>query len=350
MSPPDIWAYLNGTAADGFTHADNLEAWAHIKLLPRILKSCIGGHTRTHLLGRPLRHPIMLAPVASLLLAHTDGELGMAYASAAQEAGLILSSHASTKLEDVATAIRDEPQRGPMWMQLYMQSDRGFTRDLMLRAEAAGYEAIVLTVDAPVQGVRDAERRMHFRLPDSAGAINLHGMAPPQPPAQAIDSRLFDDLLRHAPIWDDLTWLQHQTKLPILLKGILHPDDAKQAQAHGAAGIIVSNHGGRTLDTAVNTAWALPRVVEAVAPDWPVLVDGGIRRGTDVLKALALGAHAVLIGRPFVHGLTVSGARGVAHVIRLLRDELEIAMALTGCKTLADIHKAHLITHGGCPL
>jgi 4-hydroxymandelate oxidase len=154
---------------------------------------------------------------------------------------------------------------------------------------------------------------------------------------------LFDGLLHHAPTWDDIAWLQGLTRLPILLKGVLHPADAQQAQSMGLAGVIVSNHGGRTLDTAVSTAWALPRVVEAVGPDWPVLVDGGIRRGTDVFKALALGAHAVMIGRPYLHGLAVAGALGVAHVIRLLRDELEVAMALHGCRTLEEVRRATLV-------
>jgi 4-hydroxymandelate oxidase len=159
----------------------------------------------------------------------------------------------------------------------------------------------------------------------------------------ASGSALFNDLLHDAPAWEALATLRSHTRLPIVLKGVLHTEDARQAQALGADGVIVSNHGGRTLDTAVSTAWALPRVVKAVGPDWPVLVDGGIRRGTDVFKALALGAHGVLIGRPYMHGLAVAGALGVAHVIRLLRDEFEIAMALNGCRTLADITPAHLV-------
>ena len=208
---------------------------------------------------------------------------------------------------------------------------------LVQRAEAAGYEALVLTVDAPTSGIRDRERRAQFRLPPGIGPVNLAGLQPaPAPQLQPGQSALFDGLLHQAPTWDDIAWLRSITRLPVLLKGVLHPADATQAVAAGAAGVIVSNHGGRTLDTAPPTAVALPRVAQAVAGAVPVLVDGGIRRGTDVLKAMALGASAVLVGRPAVHGLAHAGAAGVAHVLRLLRDELEVAMALTGCKTLAD--------------
>jgi 4-hydroxymandelate oxidase len=225
-----------------------------------------------------------------------------------------------------------------MWMQLYVQHDRGFTRELIQRAEQAGYEALVITVDAPTSGARDMERRHGFQLPPGIGAVNLVGITSrPSAPLQAGQSTLFDGLLTHAITWDDIAWLQAQTSLPVILKGILHEDDARQAAILNVQGLIVSTHGGRTLDTAVSTAWALPRIVDAVGAQMPVLVDGGIRRGTDVLKALALGARAVLIGRPYVHALATAGAWGVAHTLRLLRDELEIAMALTGCATLADV-------------
>jgi 4-hydroxymandelate oxidase len=265
-----------------------------------------------------------------------------ALAAAAQEAGFVLSTQSSTLLEDIGAAIATDNLRGPLWMQLYIQPDKGFTKALLGRAEAAGFEAFVLTVDAPTSGVRDRERRANFRLPAGVSAVNLQGMAPPprrdMPPNMTPSgSALFDDLLYHAPTWDDVAWLQTQTRLPVLLKGVLHADDARQARGMGVQGLIVSNHGGRTLDTVLPTALALPRIVDAVGAHIPVLVDGGIRRGTDVLKALALGARAVLIGRPYVHALASAGALGVAHCIRLLRDELEAAMALTGCATLDDI-------------
>ena len=339
----NAWAYFSGGAADEITLRANRTAWSDLSLWPRVLRPLAGGHTRVNLLGRTLEHPILLAPIAFQRLAHPDGELAMAYAAAALGAGLVLSTQASVSLEAVAQAVRPDPGRGPLWFQLYLQHDRGFTQALVQRAESAGYEALVLTVDAPSSGVRDRERRAGFRLPPGVGAVNLAGLQAPSTfrprPGQ---SALFDDLLHHAPTWDDIAWLQSITRLPVLLKGVLHPADARLAVSVGAAGLIVSNHGGRTLDTAPATASALPRVVQAVGGALPVMVDGGIRRGTDVLKAMALGASAVLVGRPAIWGLANAGAAGVAHVLRLLRDELEIAMALTGCATLADASQALL--------
>ena len=330
-----VWAYFNGGAADEITLRENVLAWQRIPLWPRVLRPLAGGHTRVDLLGRTLAHPILIAPMAYQRLAHPHGELATALAAAVLGAGLVLSTQASTPLEDVAQVVLGEADRGPLWFQLYLQADRGFTRDLVRRAEAAGYEALVLTVDAPVHGARDRERRAGFTLPPGISAVNLQGLQAPAPAAlQPGQSPLFDDLLTHAPSWDDVIWLREQTRLPVLLKGITHPADAKQALACGVAGLIVSNHGGRTLDTLPATATLLPAIAQAVGDALPLLVDGGIRRGTDVLKAIALGATAVLVGRPAIHGLANAGATGVAHVIRLLRDELEIAMALCGCRQL----------------
>jgi 4-hydroxymandelate oxidase len=337
------WAYFDGGAADEHTVRANRDAWDALRLVPRMLRPLAGGHARTTLFGRPLALPVLLAPVAYQRMAHPDGELASAWAAAAQGAGLVLSTLSSTRLEDVAAAVRRDPDRGPLWSQLYLQHDRGVTRTLVQRAEAAGYEALVLTIDAPVSGARDRERRAGFRLPPGVFAANLTDL-PTRVPATLApgQSALFDDLLRDAPTWDDVDWLRAQTRLPLLLKGVLHPDDARRAAALGADGLIVSNHGGRTLDTAVATAQALPRIVDAVDHRLPVLVDGGIRRGTDVLKAIALGAHAVLLGRPYIHALANAGAVGVAHVLRLLRDEFEIAMALCGCARVDTIDAALL--------
>ena len=346
----NAWAYFSGGAADEISLRANRSAWDALPLWPRVLRPLAGGHTRVPLLGRTLAHPILLAPVAFQRLAHPDGELAMAYAAAALGAGVVLSTQASVSLESVAQAVLPDPGRGPLWFQLYLQPDRGFTQALVQRAEAAGYEALVLTVDAPTSGVRDRERRAGFRLPPGVGPVNLTGPQVPAPSALSPgQSALFDGLLHHAPTWDDIAWLQSITRLPVLLKGVLHPADARQAVSVGAAGLIVSNHGGRTLDTAPATATALPRVVQAVGGAVPVLVDGGIRRGTDVLKAMALGASAVLVGRPAVWGLANAGAAGVAHVLRLLRDELEVAMALTGCATLAEATPALLEGQDGAP-
>lgn len=339
----NAWAYFAGGAGDEITLRANRSAWDALQLSPRVLRKLVGGHTRIQLLEHTLAHPILLAPVAFQRMAHPDGELATAYAAAMQGAGMILSTQASVPLESVATAVLREPERGPLWFQLYFQHDREFTRELALRAEQAGYEALVVTVDAPTSGARDRERRTGFRLPPGISAANLGGLRPASPRSlENHQSRMFDGLLTTAPTWDDVAWLQSITRLPVLLKGILHEEDARLASQLGCAGIIVSNHGGRTLDTAPATAAVLQRVRDAVAADFPVLVDGGIRRGTDVLKAIALGADAVLVGRPYVFGLANAGAMGVAHVLRLLRDELEIAMALCGCATLQDVSEATL--------
>lgn len=345
------WAYFSGGAADELTLRANRAAWDRLELWPRVLRPLAGGHTRVELLGRTLAHPILLAPLAFQKLAHADGELASAHAAAALGAGLVLSTQSSVPMEDVARAMQSEPGRGPLWFQLYMQHDRGHTLELVQRAERAGYEALVLTVDAPSSGARDRERRADFRLPPQVRAVHLDTLPPLGPRSlQAGQSALFDALLAQAPTWDDVSWLQSRTRLPLLLKGVLHPLDARQALGLQIAGLVVSNHGGRTLDTTPSTATALPRIVQEVGGRMAVLVDGGIRRGTDVLKAMALGADAVLLGRPYLYGLANAGAVGVAHVLRLLRDELEIAMALTGCRTLDQASPALLGNEGAEPI
>jgi 4-hydroxymandelate oxidase len=330
---PGAWAYFNGGAADGLTLHDNRAAWDRIGLLPRVLQCMAESHTRVDLLGRRLAHPILLAPVAYQRLAHPDGELASALAAAAQGAGVVLSTQSSMLLDTIASAIRDDPARGPLWFQLYMQPERAATLALVQRAERAGFEALVLTVDAPVHGARDAQRRAGFTLPPGVSAVNL----PARSARPGVQGGLAGGLAARAATWSDVEWLQASTRLPVLLKGVLHPQDARQAAGLNLAGLIVSNHGGRTLDTAVATATVLPRIADAIGDALPLLVDGGIRRGTDVLKAIALGARAVLVGRPIVWGLANAGAAGVAHVLRLLRDELEIAMVLCGLRSLQDI-------------
>ena len=333
------WAYLSGGAADELTLRANRAAWDSIRLLPRVLRDLSGGHTRVTLLGREVAHPILLAPIAYQRLFHADGELAVAHAAAAQSAGLILSAQASMMMEDVAAPMRAEPSAGPLWFQLYWRDDRDFMQALLARIERAGYEALVLTVDAPVHGARDRERRAGFKLPDDIRAVNLGGRKKPLD-LQPGQSALFDGLLPRAATWGQIDWLRAHSRLPLLLKGVSHIDDAREALKRGVVGLVVSNHGGRTLDTLPATAELLPRLRTELGPEALLLVDGGIRRGTDVLKAMALGANAVLLGRPYVHALAAAGALGVAHALRLLRDELEIAMALSGCKTLADADPA----------
>jgi len=337
----NAWAYLNGGAADELTLRANRAAWDAIKLQPRVLRDLTGGHTRVTLLGRELPHPVLLAPIAYQRLFHADGELAVAHAAAAQGAGLVLSAQASVDMEAAAAPMLADPSAGPLWFQLYWRDDRDFMRALLKRIEATGYQALVLTVDAPVHGARDRERRIGFKLPDDIRAVNLGGLKKPLN-LQPGQSALFDGLMPRAATWREIDWLRAESRLPLLLKGVTHADDAREALARGVNGFIVSNHGGRTLDTLPPTAELLPPLRTALGPDVPLLVDGGIRRGTDVLKAMALGANAVLLGRPYVHALAASGALGVAHALRLLRDELEIAMALSGCKTLADAGPALL--------
>jgi 4-hydroxymandelate oxidase len=333
----NAWAYLAGASADEITARWNREAFTRTALLPRVLRASAGGHTRIELFGKTFEHPIFVAPLAHLRLSDPDGERAMAKAAAAQQAGLVVSTLASTTLEEVAEAAG--PRR---WFQLYVLADRSATLDLVRRAEAAQFEAIVVTVDAPVSGVRNREERVGFRLPQGIGSVNLANLKAP-PISPEMRSAVFDYFVALAPVWSDIDWLCSQTRLPVLLKGILAPDDAALGLEHGAAGIIVSNHGGRTLDTSVATFDMLAPIVDRVEGRAPVLIDGGIRRGTDVLKCLAVGARAVLVGRPIVFGLAVAGALGVSHVLRLLRDELEVAMALTGCNTIGEIDRALLI-------
>ncbi len=334
------WAYLSGGAADEITLHANRSAWDRIRLHPRVLRPLAGGHTRVRLPAplheRELAHPILLAPIAYQRLFHADGEGAMAHAAAVQLAGVVLSAQASLPMEEVAAALQAEPQAGPLWFQLYWRDDPGFMKALLQRIERAGYQALVLTVDAPVHGARDRERRAGFKLPDGIRAVNLGGRKQPLD-LQPGQSALFDGLLPRAATWDSIDWLRAHCRLPLLVKGVSHIDDAREALRRGACGLIVSNHGGRALDTLPATAELLPVLRAGLGPAVPLLVDGGIRRGTDVLKALALGANAVLLGRPYVHALAAAGALGVAHALRLLRDELEIAMALSGCKTLADV-------------
>jgi len=335
---PMAYAYIAGAAGDELTMRRNREAFAAIRLKPRVLVDASLLDTRIELLGRKLDFPFLLAPVAYHKLAHPQGELATAQGAGLAGAALVVSTYATVSLEKVAKAAS-----GPLWMQLYVNPDRAFTRELVRRAEAAGYGALCLTVDSPVFGTRNREGRAGFHLPAGATLENmgplgravqktLHGTA------DGVYSPIVDPSLQ----WKDVDWLCSFAKLPVVLKGILAPEDARLAVEHGAAAIIVSNHGGRNLDTVPATIEALPGVVQALQGRIPVLLDGGIRRGTDVLKALALGAQAVLIGRPYVWGLAVGGAEGVAEVVRILRDEFRSAMALCGTPSLARITREAL--------
>lgn len=328
------WAWLQGGAADELSLLANRRAFDRLQLLPRVLADMAGAHTRLELFGEAYEHPILLAPVAFQRLAHPEGELASVQAASAMQAGMVVSTQASVALETLARS-----SHSPLWFQLYIQPDREFTATLVRRAEASGCRALVVTVDAPVSGVRNREQRSGFALPAGVTAVNLQGMRalPPQAARAGESPLLASALVASAPTWKDVAWLRSLTRLPILLKGVLAPDDARRALDEGIAGVIVSNHGGRALDTVPASIEALPAIAQAVGGRMPLLLDGGIRRGTDIVKALALGASAVLVGRPFMHGLAAAGALGVVHVLHILRTELEMAMVLCGCRTLDEI-------------
>jgi 4-hydroxymandelate oxidase len=331
------WEYINGGAVDELTERWNHEAYEHIRLRPRNLVDVSRLDTRVKLFGREMPFPILLAPTAYHKLAHPEGELATVRGANASGATMVLSTYSTTSLEEVAAAAK-----GPLWFQLYVQPDRDFTRALVHRAEAAGYQALAVTVDAPVLGLRYREQRTKFTLPPGMERANLKGLATAKGGQRPGENEIYSATLDPKVTWKDIEWLRSLTKMPVLLKGVLNGDDAGRAVDAGVSGIIVSNHGGRNLDTVPATIEALPEVVAKVAGRIPVLVDGGIRRGTDVLKALATGASAVLIGRPYVYGLAVGGADGVAHVVNILRREFEAAMALAGRTSLADIDRSVL--------
>jgi len=338
---PNALAFFAGGAADEITVRWNREAFDSLALRPRVLRGGSGGHTRIALFGREYRHPVFIAPMALQKLAHKDGEIATAMAAEAQDACMVLSAQASVPMEEAYRA-----GATCRWFQLYVQPTRAATLQLVRRAEDAGFEVLVVTADAPVSGARNREQRAGFHLPAGVSPVNLEGLPLAVPPHLPRDASLvFDHFMAIATTWDDLAWLKSQTRLPVVVKGILTAEDATHAADLGLDGIIVSNHGGRTLDTAPATIAVLPEIAAAVDGRVPLLLDGGIRRGTDVLKALALGATAVLVGRPVIYGVAVNGVLGVSHVLRLLRDEFEVAMALTGCRTAADIGP-HLVRAG----
>ena len=314
----------------------NRAAFDEYELWPRTLVDVSRIELSIELLGHKLNTPILIAPTAYQRLAHPEGELAMAQGAAAAGALMVVSTLATTTLEQVAAAAH-----GPKWFQLYIHRDRGFTRSLVERAQAAGYSALVLTVDTPLLGRRLADERNRFALPPGLIMANLAeaAVAAPGAGADAGSALASYCAARHEAslTWQDLEWLRGLTTMPILVKGVLRGDDAVRAVERGVAAVVVSNHGGRQLDGAPATLDALPEVCAAVAGRCPVLLDGGIRWGSDVLKALGLGAAAVLIGRPALWGLAVGGAEGVARVLEILGAELARALALAGCPSVRTI-------------
>ncbi len=334
------YEYIAGGAADEITIRRNRDAFSALRLKPRVLRDVSRLDTRLELFGQTLDFPILLAPTAYHKLVHPQGEAATARGAGAAGATFVVSSFATTAIEEIAQAAAK-----PLWFQLYVQPDRVFTRDLVQRAEAAGCRALCITVDTPVAGTRDREKRLHFSLPPGMDMENLKALTAMLPRTGHLStSEIYSVILDPTLTWETVDWIHSFAKVPVVLKGILAPEDARLAAEHGASAVLVSNHGGRNLDTTPATIEALPAVIEAVEGRIPVLMDGGVRRGTDVLKALALGAKAVLIGRPYLWGLAVNGAEGVERVVSLLLTEFEAAMALCGTPTLKQIDRNVLWT------
>lgn len=323
---PWAWDYYAGGSDDEVTLRENRAAYARVRLRPRVLVNVSTIDTSTTVLGTPVRMPILVAPTALHGLAHAqEGECETARGASAAGTLMTVSTSASRDLEDIAATAT-----GPLWFQLYIFTWKQ-AEDLVRRAEVAGYRAVVLTVDLPRMSNRERDRRHELDLFRGTIMRTAYEVAEKEEQVVPVGDTL---------TWDVFDWLRERTALPLLVKGILTAEDAALAVEHGAAGVIVSNHGGRQLDTVVPSIEALPEVVAAVDGRAEVFVDGGVRRGTDVLKALALGARAVLLGRPILWGLAARGEEGVRHVLALLHGELELAMALAGCPTLADITPA----------
>ena len=335
-----FYDYYAGGAEDERTLEANRGAFSRIFLRPRVLVDVSRVEPAATVLGTRVSMPVLIAPTAFQKLAHPDGEIATARAAGESRTLMVASTISTCSLEEIAQAAT-----GPLWFQLYVYKDRSISRALVRRAERAGYRALCLTVDTPQLGHRERDHRNRFTLPRGVHMKNFEDVgldvATLGVSFQAYASRQLDPSLT----WEAVTWLKRETKLPLLLKGIIAPEDAARAAEAGVAGIVVSNHGGRQLDGAEAAIRALPRVVDAVQGRAEVYMDGGVRRGTDIVKALALGARAVLVGRPCLWGLAAAGERGVGRVLELLRQELTLAMALCGTPTLGAIDRS-LVAEG----
>ncbi|MFJ1761940.1 alpha-hydroxy acid oxidase [Amycolatopsis sp. NPDC088138] len=333
---PVHYDYFAGGAQDEITLAENETAFKRLRLLPRVLRGSDKRDLSVELLGSPASMPILVAPTAFHRLAHADGELATARAAARAGTIMIVSMASTTAIEDVAAAAREVAPDPALWFQLYLQPDLEFTEAVVRRAEAAGVKAFVVTVDSPVLGRRERDDRNDFHdLPSGLVVENLRNIGENRSGGNA--SHVRDIVMSAGLNWEHIAWLRSKTKLPVLIKGVLHPEDARLAVHHGVAGIVVSNHGGRQLDTVPATIDVLPEIAAAVGGAMPVLLDGGIRRGTDVVKALALGADAVGVGRPVVWGLAAGGREGVSQVLELLREDFDQALAQCGGRRPADL-------------
>ncbi|MDZ4672724.1 MAG: alpha-hydroxy acid oxidase [Phototrophicales bacterium] len=324
----DHFEYYVGGANDEITLRENRESFDRLLLRPRMLRDSSQRDLSVTVLGQKLDVPFMVAPMALAKLAHPQGESAVARAAKQRGVGVVLSTISTVSLEDIA-----DIRPNPLWFQLYVYKDREITRDLVQRAEASGYGALVVTADTPYLGRRERDVRNILQIPEEYTSVNLRpsdaNRAVPTRSDKALThviARFYDDSLK----WTDMEWLASITNMPVVVKGIMRGDDAQLAVEHGLKGVVVSNHGGRQLDTTIATLTALPDVVAGVDGKADVLLDGGVRRGTDILKALALGAKAVLVGRPIYFALAANGESGVLHAFDLLRDEFDLAMALCG--------------------
>ncbi|XP_028842781.1 2-Hydroxyacid oxidase 1 [Denticeps clupeoides] len=341
--PKSVFDYYFSGADEQETLSDNEAAFSRWRFYPRVLRDVSKVDMTTTVLGQPLSMPICVAPTAMQRMAHPDGEVATIRACGTAGTGMMLSSWATSTIEEVAEAAPDTVR----WMQLYIYKDRALTQQLVRRAENAGYKGIFVTVDTPYLGKRRNDVRNRFKLPPHLRMSNFTSpdLAFSSEEGYGEDSGLavyvaqaIDPTLK----WEDIAWLKKITKLPVVVKGVLRAEDAVEALKYGVDGILVSNHGGRQLDGVPPTIDALPEIVEAVGGRAEVFMDGGIRTGTDVLKALALGAKAVFVGRPALWGLAYGGREGVGEVLQLLREELHLALALTGCRSLKEVDKSIL--------
>jgi len=334
-------AYIAGGSAHDATLAKNRAAFARRAIVPRGLPDVGAGHTRCRVLNENWARPFALAPLAYQNLAHPQGELDTARGAAAAGVTMVVSSLASQRLEVIAAAreARGSTQGAPLWFQLYLQPTQAATVDLLRRAEAAGYQAIVLTLDAAVQLPSYRAQQAGFVMPPNCVPVNLEGYAYPE----EVKNGIFERAQQNRVTRESLRWLLAESRLPVWVKGVLAADEAAELKALGVAGVVVSNHGGRSLDGAPASLTVLPAIRAAVGEAFPVLLDSGVRSGSDIFKAVACGADAVLIGRLQVYALAVAGALGVAHMLKLLGEELEACMAMAGCATLADVRRATLI-------
>jgi 4-hydroxymandelate oxidase len=328
----DAFDYYAGGAGDEISLRENVSSFGHWRLRPRVLMDVSSIDLSTSMLGARVAMPVGLAPTALQRLAHPEGEVATARAAAAAGIVFCLSTLGSRTIEDVAQAAG-----APVWFQLYVHKDREVSRSLIERAEAAGFDALVVTVDLPVVGYRERDLRNHFTI-----APELYGNLVVAEHEGRELHELVHSLSDRALTWDDLAWIRDTTSLPVVIKGVLTAEDAALAAAHGADAIVVSNHGGRQLDRSVVAVDVLEEVVDAVEGRLEVYMDGGVRRGSDVVTALALGARAVFLGRPYLYALAAGGQRGVERAIELIATEIENAMALLGASDVGAVSRANV--------